>query len=114
MINGGSLEDGYQGILLLKDVVATGKNVTDVVIDGTSFDNLLSKGIYAETLDGTSLFDNLVMNNVGEWGRIPTFGGSPYGRVRYWCRAQPEVWCLQRLAYYRRLHVHRRWKLDRQ
>src|SRR5690606_6442954 len=71
-IIGGSISDAYIGIHLVK--VQGGKDAVDVTVDGTTFEHLLQKGIYAETLQGTTLFDNIVMNDVGQYGGGAVFG----------------------------------------
>ena len=57
------------------------KDITGVTIDGTHFENLIAKGIYAETLDGTTLFDNLTMDHVGEFGRGAMKTGKSFGEL---------------------------------
>ncbi|HYC48492.1 MAG TPA: hypothetical protein VED01_23715, partial [Burkholderiales bacterium] len=76
---GGTISDGDVGMYLAKETFATGKNISDVTVDGTVFTNLIAKGIYAESLNGTTLFDNLVMNHVGEFGRGGPAFGTPQG-----------------------------------
>ena len=75
-ILGGSISDGVYGINLYKNDAATGKDAIDVTIDGVHLFDLVWKGIYAETLNGTTLIDNIEMDDVGSFGRIPTFGGT--------------------------------------
>jgi Ca2+-binding RTX toxin-like protein len=71
-IVGGTISDSYIGVYLEK--YNGGADATDVTIDGTHFIHLTQKGIYAETLQGTTLFDNLVMNDVGQYGGGVAFG----------------------------------------
>ncbi|MCW5733123.1 MAG: hypothetical protein KIS73_03320 [Enhydrobacter sp.] len=71
---GGEIRDGVHGVYFAREEVGTGKNITNVTFDGTHFENLIAKGIYAETLDGTTLFDNLTMDDVGQFGRGDAFG----------------------------------------
>ncbi|WP_259444686.1 beta strand repeat-containing protein [Neotabrizicola shimadae] len=73
-INGGTISDSYQGISFFKAVGAAGR-VNGLVIDGTTFDGLGEKGIYLETGDNVSILD-IVMNDVGQFGRGPAFGSS--------------------------------------
>ncbi len=73
-INGGTIRDGYHGITL--DRAASGGSVfNDLVVDGVTFEHLTEKGIYLEGLNGGT-FTNLSMNDVGQWGRGPAFGGT--------------------------------------
>ncbi|SSW89296.1 T1SS-143 domain-containing protein, partial [Rhodopseudomonas pentothenatexigens] len=69
---GGAITDSYIGVYLMK--VAGGGDATGVTIDGTHFVHLTQKGIYAETLQGTTLFDNIVMTDVGQYGGGQAFG----------------------------------------
>jgi hypothetical protein len=73
-VTGGAITDGVHGIYFAKEDAANGKNITNVTIDGTHFEDLIAKGIYAESLNGTTLFDNLTMDHVGEFGRGDAFG----------------------------------------
>lgn len=73
-INGGTISDSYQGISFFKAVGAAGR-VTGLTIDGTHFDGLGEKGIYLETGSNVSITD-IVMNDVGQFGRGPAFGPS--------------------------------------
>ena len=75
-MNGGTISDTYIGLYS-----AAGNGVgsfDNIVIDGTTFENLGEKGIYAEQLSNAQLI-NLVMTNVGEFGRGPAFGASGAG-----------------------------------
>ena len=71
-IVGGTISDSYIGVYLEK--YNSGGDATDVTIDGTDFIHLTQKGIYAETLQGTTVFDNIVMNDVGQYGGGVAFG----------------------------------------
>lgn len=74
-INGGSITDGYIGIDFAKTTTIGDGLADGIVIDGTHFDDLLRKGIYAEALSN-ALLTNITMNQVGEWGSIgPNNGG---------------------------------------
>ena len=75
-VTGGSITDAYIGVYFYNNdaTKVVESRATDVTINGMSFTNITQKGIYAETLQGTTLFDNLVMNDVGEYG-----GGLPFG-----------------------------------
>ncbi|KQM36423.1 calcium-binding protein [Sphingomonas sp. Leaf10] len=64
-INGGSIGDGYVGMLIFK--AAGGGNLSDVTIDGTDFSDLARKGIYTETLSDSRI-TNITMTNVGQYG----------------------------------------------
>ena len=71
-LTGGSITDGYQGVIIN---AAVGAGAFDgVVISGTVFERLTEKGIYAEQLSDAEIFD-IVMTNVGEFGRGTSFGG---------------------------------------
>ena len=71
-INGGLITQGTYGVYLFGDVPAA-LDAVDVKIDGTHFLDINEKGIYAETLQGTTLFDHLDMDNVGQFGRDGTW-----------------------------------------
>jgi VCBS repeat-containing protein len=71
-IVGGEVRDGYHGIVM----DATGGGAFDwVTIDGMHFENLLEKGIYLEQANHL-LITGVTMNEVGEFGRAPAFGGT--------------------------------------
>jgi hypothetical protein len=75
-INGGSFSDGLIGIDLDKTTSIGAQdvgNATDVLIDGTSFDDLVQKGIYAETLSDSTI-NGVTMYNVGQFGAPSTSG----------------------------------------
>ncbi|MES2474002.1 MAG: hypothetical protein V4601_14305, partial [Pseudomonadota bacterium] len=69
--------DSYIGLYLYNDnaALAGASNAINTTITNTTFQDMTAKGIYAETLQGTTLFDGLVMNNVGEYGQGVFFGG---------------------------------------
>jgi Ca2+-binding RTX toxin-like protein len=71
---GGTIRDSYIGIYFAKET-ATGLDIDDVLISGTIFENLTEKGIYAETLSDAQI-TGITMNNVGQYGRGPAFGGN--------------------------------------
>ncbi|NWG23430.1 MAG: hypothetical protein HXY30_03260, partial [Pseudorhodoplanes sp.] len=68
---GGEIVDGVHGIYFAKET-ASGLDISDVTIDGTAFTNLISKGIYAESLND-ALITDITMTTVGEFGRGPAF-----------------------------------------
>ena len=69
---GGTISDGYIGFNI---AAAVGAGAFDnVLIDGATFQHMTEKGIYAEQLSNAQLL-NLVMNDVGQFGRGPAFGG---------------------------------------
>lgn len=70
-ITGGSITDSYQGIIIAK-ASGPGGHAVGLDIDGLTFTDLTEKGIYAETLSD-SVFKNLIMTNVGEFGRGDAF-----------------------------------------
>ena len=64
---GGSITDSYIGMYISKET-ANGRDLSDVLISGTSFSHLVEKGIYAETLSD-ALITGITMNDVGQFGR---------------------------------------------
>ncbi|MDJ0929812.1 hypothetical protein [Breoghania sp.] len=77
-INGGEITDGAIGIYFAKTTASGVEDdglITNVTINGTNFSHLLEKGIYAEALDHT-LITGITMEDVGEFGRAPVFGGT--------------------------------------
>ena len=73
---GGLVSDGQFGMTVYAHTSAPFNGSFDnVLIDGVSFENLNEKGIYAEQLSNAELL-NLVMNDVGQFGRVPTMGGT--------------------------------------
>ncbi|MEP4469253.1 MAG: hypothetical protein ABJ060_02910 [Bauldia litoralis] len=73
-MTGGEIRDSFIGMYLSKEN-DNHRDITDVLIDGTSFSDLTFKGIYAETLSD-ALITNISMNNVGEFGRGVDLGGA--------------------------------------
>jgi len=73
-ITGGSISDMQHGMTLYKANSAAGR-LSNFRVDGTHFENLNEKGIYTESGD-TVLLTNLTMDNVGEFGRTQSFGGT--------------------------------------
>jgi hypothetical protein len=75
-IDGSTFRDSYIGVYLYNDDPLQGaaSNAVNTTITNTTFQDLTQKGIYAETAQGTTLFDGLIMNNVGQYG-----GGVPFG-----------------------------------
>ena len=59
-----------------------GRDLTDVLISGTSFSHLVEKGMYFETLSD-ALITGITMNDVGQWGRgsAPVFHGGATGNI---------------------------------
>ena len=74
-MNGGLIQDSYIGVYFYNDN-PTDADAIDTTIDGTTFQDITQKGIYVETLQGNTLFDNLIMNNVGQYGGGPAFGAA--------------------------------------
>ncbi len=77
-INGGTISDGEIGIYFAKTTAvgaASDGLISDVEINGTTFEHLLEKGIYAEALSD-ALITGIAMNDVGEFGRAAVFGGT--------------------------------------
>jgi Ca2+-binding RTX toxin-like protein len=79
-MNGGALTNSYQGIVINAANPGAGETKGDgsfdnVVIQGTTFAHLTEKGIYAEQLSN-ALIEGVTMNDVGEYGRGPAFGGN--------------------------------------
>ncbi len=77
-INGGTISDGAIGIYFAKTTAAGAASdglIDGVQINGTTFEHLLEKGIYAEALND-ALITGIVMNDVGEFGRAVVFGGT--------------------------------------
>jgi len=71
-INGGLIAQGTYGVYFAGHDPAA-LDATNVTIDGTHFADINEKGIYAETLQGATLFDHLDMDNVGQFGRDGTW-----------------------------------------
>ena len=80
-VTGGSISDGLIGIDFDKTTTAgqTGVGLADgVTIDGTDFNNLAYKGIYAEALSNAEI-KNVTMENVGQYGAPSTSGTAGTG-----------------------------------
>jgi len=75
-INGGTIQDTYIGVYLYNDTFGSSFDATDTSIVGTTFQNITQKGIYAETAQGNTLFDDLVMTDVGQYGGGVAFGAN--------------------------------------
>ncbi|MCC7275659.1 MAG: right-handed parallel beta-helix repeat-containing protein, partial [Alphaproteobacteria bacterium] len=73
-MTGGTIRDGALGINVEAGVLAG--SFDDVLIDGTTFENLTYKGIYIEQMNDGTIRD-VVMDDVGEFGRPPTMGVPP-------------------------------------
>ena len=71
-IQGGLITQGTYGVYFAGHDPAA-LDATNVTIDGTHFVDINEKGIYAETLQGTTMFDHLDMENVGQFGRDGTW-----------------------------------------
>ncbi|MFC7499035.1 beta strand repeat-containing protein [Enterovirga sp. GCM10030262] len=76
-MTGGSITDSYQGVIV-DSSGGTDAAFDGVTLDGVTFENLTEKGFYADHLSNAALL-NLVMTNVGEFGRGPAFGASGKG-----------------------------------
>ncbi len=68
---GGTISDTYIGVLFAAGI-GDGA-ASHVSIDGTHFDHITQKGIYAETFDQSTI-TGIVMNNVGQYGGGLAFG----------------------------------------
>ncbi len=77
VMTGGSITDSYQGFTI-DSGGGTNAAFADVLLDGVTFENLTEKGFYADNLSDAQLL-NLVMSNVGEFGRGPAFGAAGVG-----------------------------------
>jgi Ca2+-binding RTX toxin-like protein len=71
-VSGGTIRDSYEGMDFVK--LENGGDLNGLIVNGTHFEHLTAKGIYAETLSNASI-TNIVMNDVGQLGRGPAFGG---------------------------------------
>jgi Ca2+-binding RTX toxin-like protein len=83
-IDSSAISDTYIGVQFANDSSATGgagfgKDATDTTITDTDFKDITVKGIYVETLQGTTLFDGITMDNVGQFGTGAGFA-APSGR----------------------------------
>ncbi|MGE4078861.1 MAG: hypothetical protein AB7F22_25200, partial [Reyranella sp.] len=69
---GGEIRDSYIGMYIAKEG-ASGLDLNGLLISGTTFTNLVQKGLYFETVSN-ALITGIAMTNVGQWGRGPAFG----------------------------------------
>lgn len=74
-IVGGSVENANEGLDFAKSPDAGVGGVNNVLIDGLHLENINSKGLYFEALSNSEL-TGLTMENVGAYGRVPTWGGN--------------------------------------
>jgi len=74
-LNGGLIQDAYIGVYFYNDD-PTDADAVDTTISGTTFQDITQKGIYAETAQGNTLIDGIVMNNVGQYGGGVAFGAN--------------------------------------
>jgi Ca2+-binding RTX toxin-like protein len=72
---GGEIRDSYIGMYISKET-ADGQDLSDVLIQGTAFTDLVEKGLYFETLSN-AVIEDVTMTDVGQWGRgsAPVFHG---------------------------------------
>jgi VCBS repeat-containing protein len=78
-ITNSTFQDEYIGAGFFNDAGATGgagfgKDATDTTITNSHFQDIDIKGVYMETAQGTTLLDGLTMDNVGQYGGVPSFG----------------------------------------
>ncbi|HEX8308279.1 MAG TPA: M10 family metallopeptidase C-terminal domain-containing protein [Allosphingosinicella sp.] len=73
-MTGGSIRNSYIGIAIDSSGQAGG-SFDGISIDGVTFEHLTEKGIYADHISNASITD-IVMTDVGEWGRGPAFGSA--------------------------------------
>lgn len=71
-----TVTDGYMGMDLV--VGTDGKHLTDFTLEDATFEGLTNKGIYVETLMGTTSITDVTMNDVGEFGGSISSGN--YGK----------------------------------
>lgn len=74
-IEGGTISQVYLGTDFTKTASSGDGLLTDLVIDGTTFEHVTQKGIYIETLSN-GLITDVVMNDVGQYGGGPAFGAN--------------------------------------
>lgn len=74
-IEGGTVSQVYLGIDFTKTPASGDGLLTDLTVDGTTFEHITQKGIYIETLSN-GLFTDIVMNDVGQYGGGPAFGAN--------------------------------------
>ncbi len=53
---------------------APGQDATNTTISNSSFSNIDAKGVYMETAQGNTNLTGLTMNDVGQYGGVPSFG----------------------------------------
>ncbi|HJR55402.1 MAG TPA: FG-GAP-like repeat-containing protein [Rhizomicrobium sp.] len=77
-IDGSTFSDSYIGVYFYNNAFATAaaSDAINSSITDSLFQDITQKGIYAETLQGNTLFDGLTMNNVGEYGGGVAFGAN--------------------------------------
>jgi hypothetical protein len=80
-ITNSTFQDEYIGAGFFNDSGATGgagfgKDATDTTITNSHFQDIDIKGVYMETAQGTTLLDGLTMDNVGQYGGVPSFGAN--------------------------------------
>jgi VCBS repeat-containing protein len=80
-ITNSTFQDEYIGAGFFNDQGATGgagfgKDATDTTITNSHFQDIDIKGVYMETAQGTTLLDGLTMDNVGQYGGVPSFGAN--------------------------------------
>ncbi len=80
-ITNSAFQDEYIGAGFFNDSGATGgagfgKDATDTTITNSHFQDIDIKGVYMETAQGTTLLDGLTMDNVGQYGGVPSFGAN--------------------------------------
>jgi VCBS repeat-containing protein/parallel beta-helix repeat protein len=73
-VTDGVFQYGYIGIDFDKSSTDGIGRADGVTIDGADFQHLLAKGIYVEALSDATIHDT-TMNDVGQYGRTPQFGG---------------------------------------
>jgi Ca2+-binding RTX toxin-like protein len=80
-IDGSTFSDEYIGAGFYNDSAATGgagfgKDATNTTITNSNFQDIDLKGVYMETAQGNTTLDGLTMNNVGQYGGVPSFGAN--------------------------------------
>ncbi|MDB5738993.1 MAG: outer rane adhesin like protein [Alphaproteobacteria bacterium] len=80
-ITNSTFSDEYVGAGFYNDQGATGgpgfgKDATNTTITNSHFQDIDIKGVYMETAQGTTLLDGLTMDNVGQYGGVPSFGAN--------------------------------------
>jgi Ca2+-binding RTX toxin-like protein len=85
VVTNSTFQDEYRGLSFFNDQGAApviggvgtpgnGKDATDTTIANSNFTHIDQKGIYLETAQGNTLLDGLTMNDVGQYGGVPSFG----------------------------------------